>query len=297
MARLNDAGMHRSDGHLVGFIPFDPIKIHHPHGRILISAPGIMARAIGLVKPEWLEPRMAFRAQAPLLGDLTFKPLNLRALRSQGGKRLAGHTRFDDMQQTVGIVGEDRPKLNFRGGLRSAKEGDHSPTVRDGIHHEAMKSNQITMWNLIEEGCLAVAKDHKQIQSYHRPVSRNTAASCRISLNGAGRHKPSIKTKPIRATIGAPLQKLSWKGAGPAVSGGLPRTRPTTVAPIPRKTTSSNKRYKLPVQYWPVLKAAVRIENSLTNGPKGGEPVIARKPAKNSPPERGNRRSAPHTFS
>src|SRR5438128_633521 len=246
MARLNDAGMHRSDGHFMDFIALHPIKVRYTHGRILVSAPGIVTRAIGFVKTEWLEPRMAFRAQAPLLGDLALKRLNLRALRSQGGKRFAGHTRFDDMQQAVGIVGKDRPKLNFLGGLGSAKEGGHSPAIRDGIHHETMKSSQITIWNLIEEGCLAVAKDHKQIQSYHRPVSRNTAACCRISLNGAGRHKPSIKTKPIRATIGAPLQKLSWNGADPAVSGGLPRTRPTTMAPIPRKTTSSNKRYKLP---------------------------------------------------
>src|SRR5262249_39203391 len=139
MARLNDAGMHRPDRHLVDFLSFDAIEIRHTHGRIFFSAPGIMPRAVGLVKTKRLEPGMAFWTQAPLLGDLTLEALNLRALRSQGGKRFAGHTRLDDMQQPVSIIGKDRPKLNFRGRLGRAKEGSHAPATCDSIQDEPTK--------------------------------------------------------------------------------------------------------------------------------------------------------------
>ena len=42
--------------------------------------------------------------------------------------------------------------------------------------------------------------------------------------------------------------------------------------------------------------APERIVNSLMNGPNGGEPVIARKPARKSAPDSGTRRSAPLTL-
>ena len=43
--------------------------------------------------------------------------------------------------------------------------------------------------------------------------------------------------------------------------------------------------------------APERIVNSLMNGPNGGEPVIARNPARKSAPDTGTRRSAPLTLS
>src|SRR5438552_8533326 len=134
MARFNNAGMHRPQGHHMDFIPFYPIKVRHTDSRIFVSAPGIVPRAVRLVKTEGLEPRMAFRAQSPLLGNLTLKRLNLRALWSQRGERLAGHTAFDDMHYAVSIVGQDRPQFNFLIGLGCAKKGGHAPAIRDGIN-------------------------------------------------------------------------------------------------------------------------------------------------------------------
>ena len=45
------------------------------------------------------------------------------------------------------------------------------------------------------------------------------------------------------------------------------------------------------------IAAALTIVNSLTNGPKGGEPVMARKPARNTVPDSGKRCMAPRTSS
>jgi hypothetical protein len=43
--------------------------------------------------------------------------------------------------------------------------------------------------------------------------------------------------------------------------------------------------------------AALRIVNSLRNGPKGGDPVMAKNPASKSAPEIGTRLRAPLTWS
>lgn len=53
---------------------------------------------------------------------------------------------------------------------------------------------------------------------------------------------------------------------------------------MPIKTTSSKNKNNPAVTNRPVLKAPLRIENSLMNGPNGGEPVIAKNPAKKNVP-------------
>ena len=66
---------------------------------------------------------------------------------------------------------------------------------------------------------------------------------------------------------------------------------------MPMNTTPSRSRNSPPATYCPLPTAALTMVNSLTNGPNGGEPVMARKPARNKAPDRGTRWMAPRTSS
>ena len=66
---------------------------------------------------------------------------------------------------------------------------------------------------------------------------------------------------------------------------------------MPMKITTRKIRKSAATTKWRPDIAPERIVNSLMNGPNGGEPVIARKPARKSAPESGTRRSAPLTLS
>ncbi len=55
-----------------------------------------------------------------------------------------------------------------------------------------------------------------------------------------------------------------------------------TVAPMPMKITTSSERNVAATTQCPRVIAALRIVNSLKNGPNGGEPVIAKNPARSS---------------
>ena len=70
VARLDDPRMHRSHRHLV-----DLVALHAEEVRD--------TGAIALLEAHRLEPRMAPRGDAQLLGDLALEEVRLRALRGQ----------------------------------------------------------------------------------------------------------------------------------------------------------------------------------------------------------------------
>jgi hypothetical protein len=61
------------------------------------------------------------------------------------------------------------------------------------------------------------------------------------------------------------------------------------------KADTRSARYKRASTAWPAEKAADRIVNSLTKRPKGGVPVIAKKPATKRAAASGERPSRPRT--
>jgi hypothetical protein len=63
------------------------------------------------------------------------------------------------------------------------------------------------------------------------------------------------------------------------------------------KTMPRRTRRSVPTTGWPPPIAAFTIVNSLTKGPNGGEPVIAKKPARKRLPEIGRREMAPEISS
>ena len=62
---------------------------------------------------------------------------------------------------------------------------------------------------------------------------------------------------------------------------------------MPMNTTPRRSKNKPATRNGPPPTAAFRMVNSLTNGPNGGEPVMARNPARNSAPDKGRRLMAP----
>ena len=61
---------------------------------------------------------------------------------------------------------------------------------------------------------------------------------------------------------------------------------------MPTNTMPRNSKNNPPARNWPLSKAALTMVNSLTKGPNGGEPAMARKPIRNSAPESGTRSNA-----
>ena len=108
----------------------------------------------------------------------------------------------------------------------------------------------------------------------------------------SGMYTPSSSTTAIRASIGPPVsQRCRDSRWLDACSDGVPWTTASTVAPMPMNTTTSSeqeqpRRRGTARCRWP----RCRMVNSLTNGPNGGEPVMARNPARK---QRARERHAP----
>ncbi len=90
MPRLDDTGVDRTNRHFVDLVPLDTVEIGDADNRGLVRLPSprIVARPIGSMEPHRLEPRVAFRADAILLGDLPLEEMHLRAVRRHRGELL-----------------------------------------------------------------------------------------------------------------------------------------------------------------------------------------------------------------
>ena len=86
VARLDDAGVNRADGDLVDLLAFDPEEVSRRRSagsaRPRRRPPGVVAGAVGAMKPDRLEPGMPLGNDPPLLGDLALEPVRLRAVRA-----------------------------------------------------------------------------------------------------------------------------------------------------------------------------------------------------------------------
>ncbi len=79
VAGLDDPGVDRSDGHLVDLLALDPVEVGDA-GQDRVAGgprPGVVARPVGGVVPDRLEPGVPLRDDAPLLGDLALEPVRL----------------------------------------------------------------------------------------------------------------------------------------------------------------------------------------------------------------------------
>jgi hypothetical protein len=88
MPRFDDAGMYGTNSHLVDLLPLDTVEIRDANNRSLVRlpAPRIVARPIGRVEADWLQPGMALRTNAVLLGDFSLEQMDLGAVRRQRGE-------------------------------------------------------------------------------------------------------------------------------------------------------------------------------------------------------------------
>src|ERR1700722_3483189 len=102
MPRLNDPGMDGTNGNFVNLFPFNAVEICHTNERFFsgFPAPGIVSGTIRLVKPDRLEPRVSFRAHSILLGNLSFKEMNLWAIGRHRGKPIGIERYLPDAQNT-----------------------------------------------------------------------------------------------------------------------------------------------------------------------------------------------------
>ncbi len=84
---LDDAGVDRTDGHLVHLVALDPEEVGHP-GKdrgVVRPVPGVEARAIRVMEAHRLQPRVPVGPDAVLLRDLALEEVSLRDF---GGRRI-----------------------------------------------------------------------------------------------------------------------------------------------------------------------------------------------------------------
>ena len=86
MAGLDDSRMHGADRDFVNLFPGHREEIGDAGNWRWRQA---VARPVGRVKSNRLQPGMPFRMNLPLLGDLTLEPMSLRAFQRQAWVRLA----------------------------------------------------------------------------------------------------------------------------------------------------------------------------------------------------------------
>src|SRR4051812_14305500 len=91
---LDDAGMHRADPHLVDLRALDAIEVDDAGN----PGRGGARTPEGRLEADRLEPRMSFRTEPVLLGDLPLEQVDLRALRRERGEGLTGEERRADGQ-------------------------------------------------------------------------------------------------------------------------------------------------------------------------------------------------------
>src|SRR5262249_34899366 len=113
----------------------------------------------------------------------------------------------------------------------------------------------------------------------HEPVSKESAASRSSASSGGGIYTPSRSTSPSSTAIGRTVEMRSPKPFcfSPL---GVPCTTEITVEPMPMKMTISVKRKSAATTICPLLIASRRIVSSERKSTNGGEPVIAKKPAR-----------------
>ena len=107
MSRLDDAGVNRADRDFVNFVPghLEEIRDTCRYGNFRRAVPGVVPCAVGMMEPNRFQPRMAFRMNAPLLGDFAFEPMRLRTGRRQRGITV-GHGGRGQRQLPICVVGQ-----------------------------------------------------------------------------------------------------------------------------------------------------------------------------------------------
>jgi len=104
MARFNNAGMNWPDGNFMDLFTFNLEKIHLAGDRVAlgITLPGIFAAFPDCVKTGWFQPGVPSGNQTILLGNLSLKKMQLRALRGQRLERTGQFT--SENGQLLGII-------------------------------------------------------------------------------------------------------------------------------------------------------------------------------------------------
>src|SRR5262249_32980956 len=117
MSRLDDARVNRADRHLVNLFALDAVEVRDANqGRLArLPAPGVLSGTIRSVKTDRLEPGMAFRVNARLLGDLPLEEMNLRAIGRQRSEPVRFQRRAGDTQLAPRAIGQHRIQIDFVG--------------------------------------------------------------------------------------------------------------------------------------------------------------------------------------
>ena len=217
------------------------------------------------------------------------------------GKTSASIRRPGEEQGRRVLVGEHGVELHAiaaaRAVSRVGEQRRHSPLPAAGLDHE------LPELAIRQLGDFA----HRAPPRHSRPRAPRAGSSPRLrrsprprgAATGA-RRDVQAQARPTWPGARAPATCSECRpgiGTGPSSAPPRPGRPPRTVTPMPMNTTRSRtaRPPRRPSDAAPSRHS--RMVNSLTNGPKGGEPVMAKNPARNKAPDHGTRRSAPDTSS
>jgi hypothetical protein len=213
MARLDDPCVYRAYCHLVYLISLDLIEIAHcrQDGLARRPLPGIAACPRAAVT-DGFEPGMASWPEPELLGDLPLEEVYLRTGRGQGGECISSDLGPASAQPILPVVGEYDIELRHpRAMACRAEKRRHPLPGGHRFEEDAPEIVRLQGGHGLQGDGPAIAQGGQLVAVLsHGPSSRKRTAPVSISLSGAGMYRPSIRTRAMSATSGAPVSRLSW---------------------------------------------------------------------------------------
>src|SRR5258708_34182735 len=116
-----------------------------------------VARPVGRVKSNRLQPRMPLRMNLPLLGDLTLEPMSLRAFERQARVRL-GHFCSEDREATGGRIRQHGDQSNI---LILCRHPEQRRQRAGAAHRGENRGSELgnrEIGNVLKRNCFATVK-------------------------------------------------------------------------------------------------------------------------------------------
>jgi hypothetical protein len=145
MAWFNHAGVYGPHGDFVDFFALDPIELHDSrHGLIVLGAlPGVVPRSRRWMKSHRLEPRVTFRSNAELLGDFSFKEMELGTIRRQRFKSIVFQLSLGQVQLAMDAIGQNGEQAHLPARFFDvAEQGGHAHAFGHAFEDRIPKSRE-----------------------------------------------------------------------------------------------------------------------------------------------------------
>ena len=201
VARLDDARVDGTHGHLVDRLALDAEEVHDGGLGVLPDLPALRP---GAVEADRLQPGVALGQDPELLRQLPFEEVGLGTVGGQGRVGGTGEAGPGGAEPALGVVGQH----GVEGQLRVGAETGQAQALPGAAHDPVAELGEGELGHLLEGQGLPVADGDEQAGAHGRP-STHSLAFWSIAPRGRGSHRPSTSERPRAITRGAVVAKVS----------------------------------------------------------------------------------------